>query len=67
MKVLELIQKLLEFDRDYEVVVAEYYAIDDDNALRVTHNIVGHMVDPVARELIFIIPNKEGKIANEDC
>ena len=66
MKVLDLIQKLLEFDRNYEVVIAEYYAIDEDNALRINHDIVGHMVDDVAKEVVFIIPNKEGKIANED-
>lgn len=56
---------MLDFDRDYDVVVAEYYAIDEENALRVTHKIAGHMVDAVAKEIIFIIPNKEGKIANE--
>jgi hypothetical protein len=66
MKVRELIQRLLEFDRDYDVVVAEYYAIDEENALRITHHIAGHLVDAAAKEVIFIIPNKEGKIANED-
>lgn len=65
MKVLELIQKLLEFNRDYEVVIAEFYAINDEEALRINHDIVGHMVDDNLREVVFLIPNKEGKIGNE--
>lgn len=66
MKVLELIQKLLEFDRDYEVVIAEFYAIGDEQMLRINHDIVGHMVDDNTQEVVFLIPNKDGKIGNED-
>lgn len=66
MKVRDLIQKLLDFDREYEVAVAEYYAIDEDNALRINHEIVGHMIDETAREVVFIIPNNEGSIPGSE-
>jgi hypothetical protein len=65
MKVQELIHKLLEFDRDYTVIIAEFYTIDEEQALRINHHIVGHMVDDEAAEVIFLIPNRDGKIANE--
>ncbi len=66
MKVRELIQKLLEFDREYDIVVAEFYGIDDEQVLRINHEIAGHMVDDDAGEVIFLIPNREGRIGNEE-
>jgi hypothetical protein len=66
MKVIDLIRKLLEFERDYDVVIAEFYPIgDEEQMLRINHEIVGHMVDDDAQEVVFLIPNKEGKIGHE--
>lgn len=66
MKVKELIHKLLEVDQNYEIIVSEFYSVEDeDQVWRIDKQIVGHVVDDEKELLIFVIPNKDGKVGNE--
>jgi hypothetical protein len=65
MKVKDLIQRLLDMDRNYEITISEFYPMDEQQMLRVDHEIVGHIVDDDTKQVIFLIPNKDGKIGNE--
>lgn len=66
MIVKDLIQKLLEMDRNYEVVVSEFYPMDGEQVLRIDHSILGHIIENETKQVIFLIPNRDGKVGNEN-
>lgn len=65
MLVKDLIQKLLDMDRNYDVVISEFYPLDSEQSLRIDHQLIGHIVDDNTKQVLFVIPNKDGKVGDE--